>query len=115
MIFIYLTVGLLDYYIYLLINIPVNPKEMVELKQTYNSATGATKTTTTNNLDSLIYYIFACEFIFLLLKLVSKYIKMIVDLTQINMNKQWNKKLIVFNIISFLRYALKLLIEIVNT
>lgn len=64
------------------------------------------------NLDSLIYYIFACEFIFLLIKLIAKFTKLIIDLTQINMQKHWNMKLIVFNIISFIRYAIKLAIEI---
>jgi hypothetical protein len=63
-------------------------------------------------MDSLIYYIFSCEFIFLLLKLISKFIKLSVDLTQLNMQKNWHYRLIVFNIISFLRYSIKLFIEI---
>jgi hypothetical protein len=65
-------------------------------------------------MDSLLYYIFSCEFIFILLKLVSKLIKLIMDLTSINMQKQWDYRNIVFNVISFFRYALKLLIEVVS-
>jgi hypothetical protein len=66
-----------------------------------------------NNLDMLIFYIMSCEFIFLLLKLIAKLIKLIIDLTQINLKKPWNKRLFVFNFISFCRYAVKLFIEIV--
>jgi hypothetical protein len=87
-----------------LINIPIDSKDFNSL-----SARG-----TPNNLDSLIYYIFACEFIFLLIKLIAKFVKLIIDLTQINMQKHWNLKLITFNVISFLAYAIKLTIEIVR-
>jgi hypothetical protein len=65
-------------------------------------------------MDSLIYYIFSCEFIFLLIKLISKFIKLSISLTQLNMNKIWKHKLIVFNLIGVLRYTVKLYIEIVK-
>jgi len=98
--FIYLIVGFLDYFIYQMINIPLNQKDMVKSKAG-------------NGLESIIYYIFACEFIFLLLKLLGKFIKLSVNLTEINMGKNWNYKLLVFNLISIIRYSIKLFIEIV--
>ena len=97
----YFLVGFLDYFIYNLIHIPIFQKEMIKSKSGGNS------------LESLIYYVFACEFIFLLLKLIGKFIKVSISLTQINMGKNWNYKLLVFNIISILRYSIKLMIEIV--
>lgn len=101
---VYAIVGFLDYYIYSLINIPLDSKEIPAQTQTGKGG---------QNLDSLMYYIFSCEFIFLLIKLLSKLVKLVIDLTQLNMKKHWNHKLIVFNIISFLKYAVKLFIEIV--
>jgi hypothetical protein len=101
---IYIIVGCLDYFFYKLINIPLYSKDFSSL----------TSKGLPTNTDSLIYYIFACEFIFLLIKLVSKFIKLIIDLTQINMQKHWNMKLMMFNLISFIRYGIKLAIEIVK-
>ena len=66
------------------------------------------------SLDSLIYYIFSCEFIFLLIKLFSKILKFIIEITQIYMQKTWELKTISFNIINLLKYAVKLAIEIVR-
>lgn len=87
-----------------MINLPIYSKDFSSLNS---------KGVPTNS-DSLIYYIFSCEFIFLLIKLIAKFLKLITDLTQINLQKHWNHKLLVFNIISFIRYAIKLIIEIVN-
>jgi hypothetical protein len=101
---IYIIVGSLDYAFYSLINIPLYSKDFSSL----------TSKGLPTNTDSLIYYIFACEFIFLLIKLVSKFLKLIIDITQINMQKHWDLKIIVFNIISFIRYGIKLAIEIVR-
>lgn len=100
---IYIIVGSLDYFFYSMINFPIESNDFSSL----------TSKGLPTNIDSLIYYIFSCEFIFLLIKLISKLIKLVIDLTQINMQKYWNMKLIVFNIISFVRYAIKLIIEIV--
>lgn len=88
-----------------MINIPLDSKEVSNSSNSQKSA---------QNLDSLMYYIFSCEFIFLLIKLISKFIKLVIDLTQLNMKKHWNHKLVVFNIISLLKYAIKLFIEIVR-
>jgi hypothetical protein len=104
---VYIIIGFFDYYIYSLINIPIDSKEIVANMHSNN-------TKNSQNLDSLMYYIFSCEFIFLLIKLIAKFIKLTMDLTQLNMKKLWNHKLIVFNMISFLRYAIKLFIEIVK-
>lgn len=105
---IYVVVGLLDYYIYTFINFPIETKDLSILTTTTQGKQTGT------NLDSLLYYIFACEFIFLLLKLIAKFMKLIIDLTQINMQKHWNLRLTVFYWISFIRYAIKLFIEIVS-
>ena len=103
-IFIYLIVGILDYNFYKLINFPIDTKDFSSL----------TSKGVPTNFDSLIYYIFSCEFVFLLIKLIAKLIKLLIDLTQINIRKHWNLKLTVFNVISFIRYSIKLAIEIVN-
>ncbi len=66
------------------------------------------------SLDSLIYYIFSCEFIFLLIKLFAKIFKFIIEITQIYMQKSWELKSIIFNIINLIKYGVKLMIEIVS-
>ena len=53
------------------------------------------------------------QFLTLLLKLVSKMIKYIVELTQLYMGKVWDLKSISFAIISFIHYSVKLYVEIV--
>jgi hypothetical protein len=96
---IYLIVWFFDYFIYKKITVDINDLSNIKSsKDAYNQ---------------LIYYIFGCEFIFLMIKLVAKFFKLSVDLTQINMGKDWAHRLLVFNMISFIRYAIKLLIEIV--
>jgi len=66
------------------------------------------------SLDSLIYYIFGCEFIFLLIKLYTKILKFVIEITQLYMQKAWELKAMSFNIINIIKYAVKLAIEIVN-
>jgi hypothetical protein len=98
-VFIYLIMGSLDFYFYKLIN---------------SNDTSHTNNGQRTNFDFLIFYIFSCEFIFLLIKLIGKFMKLTVDLTQINMKKQWTHRLVVFNLISFTKYAIKFFIEIVT-
>jgi hypothetical protein len=65
-----------------------------------------------NNMDRLIYFIFANEFMFLLIKLLIKFWKLIIDLTSINLQKTWDYRRPVFNFLSFARYTFKIIIEI---
>lgn len=65
-----------------------------------------------NNLDKLIYFIFANEFMFILVKLTVKFIKLTIDLTSINIQKTWDYRRSVFNLLSFSRYTFKIIIEI---
>ena len=97
---IYLLVGFFDYFIYNRITVDI--KDLSNLKSSKDAY------------NPLIYYIFGCEFIFLMIKLVAKFFKLSVDLTQINFGKDWAHRLLVFNMLSFIRYAVKLLIEIVK-
>jgi len=78
-----------------------------------NNEGSSIKSSMAQSLDSLIYYIFSCEFIFLLIKLFSKILKFIIEVTQIYMQKSWELKGITFNIINLIKYAVKLAIEIV--
>ena len=65
-----------------------------------------------NNMDKLIYFIFGNEFMFLLLKLIIKFLKLSIDLTMINLQKTWDYRRPVFNLLSFSRYTFKIIIEI---
>jgi hypothetical protein len=65
-----------------------------------------------NNMDKLIYFIFGNEFLFLLLKLIIKFLKLTIDITSINLQKTWDYRRPVFNVFSFSRYAFKIFIEI---
>ncbi len=98
-IMIYLIVGFFDYFIY--------KKITVDIKDLSNAKSSK------DSYNPLIYYIFGCEFVFLIIKLVAKFFKLSVDLTQITFSKDWAHRILVFNLISFVRYAIKLLIEIV--
>jgi hypothetical protein len=99
-IMIYLIVGFFDYFIYTKITVDI--KDLSNIKNSKDAY------------NPLIYYIFGCEFIFLMIKLVAKFFKLAIDLTQINFGKDWQHRLVVFNMISFIRYAIKLTIEIVR-
>jgi hypothetical protein len=96
---IYLLVGFFDYFIYRKITIDI--KDLSNAKSTKDAY------------NPLIYYIFGCEFVFLIIKLLAKFFKLSIDLTQITMGKDWQHRILVFNMISFVRYAIKLMIEIV--
>ena len=61
--------------------------------------------------DFLIYYVFNCEFLFLFIKIVAKFYKLMINITSINMEKIWDYKSITFNIISTIKYSIKILCE----
>jgi hypothetical protein len=59
--------------------------------------------------DFLIYYVFNCEFLFLFIKIVAKFYKLMINITSINMGKIWDYKSLTFNIISTIKYSIKIL------
>ena len=61
--------------------------------------------------DFLIYYVFNCEFLFLFIKIVSKFYKLMINITSINMEKIWDYRSLTFNIISTIKYSIKILCE----
>ena len=61
--------------------------------------------------DFLIYYVFNCEFLFLFIKIVAKFYKLMINITSINMGKIWDYKSLTFNIISTIKYSIKILCE----
>ena len=61
--------------------------------------------------DFLIYYVFNCEFLFLFIKIVAKFYKLMINITSINMDKIWDYRNLTFNIISSIKYAIKILCE----
>ena len=61
--------------------------------------------------DFLIYYVFNCEFLFLFIKTVAKFYKLMINLTSNNMEKIWDYSNITFNIISTIKYSIKILCE----
>lgn len=61
--------------------------------------------------DFLIYYVFNCEFLFLFIKIVAKFYKLMINITSINMDKIWDYRNLTFNIISTVKYAIKILCE----
>lgn len=67
---------------------------------------------TSNSIDKLFYVVFINEFIFLLVKLFIKFIKLVIDLTSINLQKTWDYRRTVFSLMSFARYTFKIIIEI---
>ena len=68
--------------------------------------------TTTNSIDKLFYVVFVNEFMFLLMKLFMKFMKLVIDLTSINLQKTWDYRRPVFNLMSIARYTFKIVIEI---
>jgi len=65
-----------------------------------------------NSIDKLFYVVFINEFMFLIVKLLMKFIKLVIDLTSINLQKTWDYRRPVFNLMSFARYTFKIFIEI---
>ena len=61
--------------------------------------------------DFLIYYVFNCEFLFLFIKIVAKFYKLMINITSINMEKIWDYRSLTFNIISTIKYSIKILCE----
>ena len=61
--------------------------------------------------EFLIYYVFNCEFLFLFIKIVAKFYKLMINITSINMDKIWDYRNLTFNIISTIKYAIKILCE----
>ena len=87
---------LLIYINYLLYNSSITPNEKQK-----NQSQG----------DFLIYYVFNCEFLFLFIKIVAKFYKLMINITSINMEKVWDYRSITFNIISTIKYSIKILCE----
>ena len=63
------------------------------------------------NGEFLIYYIFNCEFLFLFIKIVAKFYKLMINITSVNLDKTWDYKNLTFNIISTVKYSIKILCE----
>lgn len=61
--------------------------------------------------DFLIYYVFNCEFLFLFIKIVAKFYKLMINITSINMEKIWDYRNLTFNVISTIKYSIKILCE----
>ena len=78
----------------------------------YNSTiTGNEKQKNQSHGDFLIYYVFNCEFLFLFIKIVTKFYKLMINITSINMEKIWDYRSLTFNIISTIKYSIKILCE----
>ena len=75
------------------------------------SVTSNEKEKTQSHGDFLIYYVFNCEFLFLFIKIVAKFYKLMINITSINMDKIWDYRNLTFNIISSIKYAIKILCE----
>lgn len=63
------------------------------------------------NGEFLIYYVFNCEFLFLFIKIVAKFYKLMINITSVNLDKTWDYKNLTFNIISTVKYSIKILCE----
>ena len=61
--------------------------------------------------EFLIYYVFNCEFLFLFIKIVAKFYKLMINITSINMDKIWDYRNLTFNVISSIKYSIKILCE----
>ena len=78
----------------------------------YNSSmTSNEKEKNQSHGDFLIYYVFNCEFLFLFIKIVAKFYKLMINITSINMGKVWDYSNLTFNIISTIKYSIKILCE----
>jgi len=78
----------------------------------YNSSnTSNEKEKNQSHGDFLIYYVFNCEFLFLFIKIVAKFYKLMINITSINMEKIWDYRSLTFNIISTIKYSIKILCE----
>ena len=62
--------------------------------------------------DLLIYCIFSCEIIYIQLKLLVKFLKLSIDITELCKGKSWEYTKFSFSIINFLRYIVKATVEI---
>ena len=76
-----------------------------------NSMTSNEKEKNQSHGDFLIYYVFNCEFLFLFIKIVAKFYKLMINITSINMEKIWDYRSLTFNIISSIKYSIKILCE----
>ncbi len=65
-----------------------------------------------NNIDKLFYVVFMNEQNFLLAKIFVKFIKLVIDLTSINLQKTWDYRRPIFSLMSFARLTFKIFIEI---
>jgi E3 ubiquitin-protein ligase synoviolin len=71
------------------------------------------RTTKNNDIkDLFISFIFSSEFLILFIKLISKFYKLIINITSINLGKVWEYRPLIFSLISTIKYSVKLLCEI---
>ena len=61
--------------------------------------------------DYLIYFILNSKYLFLLLTIIAKSYKLIINITSINMGKIWDYRGLTFKIISTIKYSIKILYE----
>jgi len=94
---IFITLGTVNYYLH--------EKYYVTLEQM--------RTTKNNDIkDLFISFIFSSEFLILFIKLISKFYKLIINITSINLGKVWEYRPLIFSLISTIKYSVKLLCEI---
>ncbi len=113
-IYLYCFVGIVNYLMYTSIYLLVEKSLKTSKRKSFDIVV--------DSMDFLIYYLLSLEvfiplkkFLTLLLKLLSKMIKYIIELTQIYVGKVWDLKSISFAIISFIHYSVKLYVEIVSS
>ena len=65
-----------------------------------------------NNFDLYMNFIISQEFLILFIKCIAKFYKLIVLLTCINFDKVWDKRLLVFSLISLIKHLVNMLLDI---
>jgi hypothetical protein len=65
-----------------------------------------------NNFDLYMNFIISQEFLILFIKCIAKFYKLIVLLTCINLDKIWEKRLLVFSIISLIKHLVNMILDI---
>jgi len=65
-----------------------------------------------NTADALIYTVFTCEALYIQLKLIVKFLKLSVDITELQLQKIWEHNQLSFNVLNLLRYIVKSMIQV---
>lgn len=95
---VFIFLGICNYSFYHIYKISTNDNSLIKSSET---------------IELIMYLIISNEFIFLFIMLTARFYKFIISITSINMGKVWEHRLIVFRLISLIKFFVKLCFEVV--